>query len=275
MTSQPADDAPLVWHFGLMAERWGEFIHDTPELAFLHAEIERYGQPVLDLCCGAGRLLVPLRAAGIDVDGCDISPDMIEQTRRRLAATGEGLTTNLYAQRIDELELPRRYRTIYIASSFGLAGSRERDLEGLRRAYEHLEPGGALIFNIDAEYTDADGWDRWLPAYRDALPEPWPTDDKPRIAADGSEHTGRFRTLEIDPLEQTYTREVWLEKRRDGELVAREQYTLRGGAYMKPEVLLMLQVAGFTDITVRGDYRDEPATAASEQIVFTARRAAA
>ena len=145
------------------------------------------------------------------------------------------------------MTLPRRYRTIYIASSFGLGGSRERDLEGLRRCHEHLEPGGALIFNIDAEYTAADAWDRWLPAYRGALPEPWEIDDEPRVAADGSEHFGSFRTIDMNPLEQTYTLEVQLEKRRDGKVVAEEQYTLRGGAYMKPEVLLMLQVAGFSE----------------------------
>jgi SAM-dependent methyltransferase len=262
-------DEPQVWHYGLMAERWGEFLHDTPELPFLRQQIERHGQPVLDLCCGAGRLLVPLKAAGIDVDGCDISVDMLEQARRRLAT--HGLETSLSAQPIDSLRMPRRYRTIYIASSFGLGGSREHDLEGLRRCHEHLEPGGALIVDIDAEYTDADGWNRWLPAYRRGLPEPWPTDVQPRVAADGTEHVGLFRTVDIDPLEQTYTREVRLEKRRDGELIAQEQYTLRGGAYLKPEMLLMLQVAGFRDIELRGDYRDEPATPDSDKIVFVAR----
>lgn len=267
-------DEPQVWHYGLMAERWGEFLHDTPELPFLLAQIERFGQPVLDLCCGAGRLTVPLKQAGIDVDGCDISPDMIEQARRRLAA--HGLETSLSAQPIHAFRLERRYRTIFIAASFGLGGSRELDLEGLKRAYEHLLPGGALIVDIDAEYTDRDGWDRWLPESRAALPEPWPTDVEPKIAADGSEHIGRFRMIDNDPLELMYTREVRLEKRRDGELIAQEQYTLRGAAYMKPEVTLMLRVAGFRpgDIATFGDYRDEPATAESERIVFVARRAA-
>jgi hypothetical protein len=42
--------------------------------------------------------------------------------------------------------------------------------------------------------------------------------------------------------------------------------------YMKNELLLMLKVAGFREITVRGDYTDEPATADSEELIFTARR---
>ena len=28
-------DEPLVWHYGLMAERWAEFNNDAPEVPFL------------------------------------------------------------------------------------------------------------------------------------------------------------------------------------------------------------------------------------------------
>ena len=31
----------------------------------------------LDVACGTGRLLIPYVADGLDVDGCDVSPDMI------------------------------------------------------------------------------------------------------------------------------------------------------------------------------------------------------
>jgi 2-polyprenyl-3-methyl-5-hydroxy-6-metoxy-1,4-benzoquinol methylase len=33
---------------------------------------------VLDVACGSGRLLLPLLRAGIDIDGCDISGDMLK-----------------------------------------------------------------------------------------------------------------------------------------------------------------------------------------------------
>ena len=270
VTPDDLGDVAQVWHYGLMAERWAEFNNDVPELPFLQAEIERFGQPVLDLCCGAGRLLRPLRAAGVDVDGCDISQDMVDQGRRKLAEAG--LEANLYTQPMDAFELPRRYRMIYIAASFGLGGSRQRDLEALRRCHGHLQVGGALILDIDAEYASAASWDGWLPAQRRALPEPWPEEGRTSVGPDGSKHVARFRRVENDPLEQTYTREVRLEKWQAGSLVASEQYTLRGNSYLKPEVLLMLQVAGFRDVTVRGDFVDQPATPDSERIVFTAVR---
>ncbi|HLK25621.1 MAG TPA: class I SAM-dependent methyltransferase, partial [Caulobacteraceae bacterium] len=79
-----------------MAERWAEFVTDTPQLAYLEAAVTRFGQPVLDLACGVGRLLLPLARAGVDIDGCDLSGDMLDHCRRK--ADAEGLRPGLYEQ---------------------------------------------------------------------------------------------------------------------------------------------------------------------------------
>jgi len=153
-------DEPVIWHYGLMAERWGEFITEAREAPFFLKEIARYGQPVLDVACGAGRLLLPILQAGIDIDGSDVSADMLQQCQKR--ANALGLSPHLYTQPMDALNLPRKYKTIYICDSFGLTGSREKDLEALRRCYAHLEEGGALLVNIQGDYTDAETWELWL-----------------------------------------------------------------------------------------------------------------
>jgi len=261
-------DDPQVWHYGLMAERWGQFIHDTPELEFFRQAIAQYGQPVLDLACGAGRLLVPLLRQGIDVDGCDYSGDMLDQCRKR--AELEGLQPRLFRQSMHTLALPRQYRLIYICGSFGLAGSRNNDLDTLRGCYNHLLPGGALVFNIQAEYNDVESWSAWTPEGRKKPADEWPEEAYTNVAPDGAEHLATFSTLETNPLEQTFTRRVRLEKRLRGRLVATEEYALRGNIYFKNELLLMLQDAGFRQISVTGDYTDQPATPDSEEVVFTA-----
>ena len=259
---------PLVWHYGLMAERWAESITDAPELPFFKKAIAQFGQPVLDVACGVGRLLLPLLRAGVEVDGCDISGDMLYHCRRK--ATGEGFSPHLYEQPMHAFNIPCRYKTITICSSFGLAGSRENDLDTLRRCYEHLEDGGALLLNIEAEYTSPESWKMWLKENRQTLPQPWPKDGDRRVAADGSKNIAYFRTAHIDPLEQIYTRQVRLEKWVSGEMVASEEYTLRENIYFKNEVLLMLEVAGFREIGVYGDYSDERATADHKELNFTA-----
>jgi SAM-dependent methyltransferase len=263
-------DDPLVWHYGLMAERWAEFNNEAPEIPYLLHKIEQYGQPVLDLACGTGRVLVPLLHEGIDIDGCDLSEDMLKFCRQK--AHQAGLRPGLYRYPMHTFEIPRKYQLIYICDSFGLSGSREKDLETLKRCHTHLEDGGALIVNIQADYSDPDWWSMWLSEKRKSLPEPWPKKGSSRIASDGSEHFAQFRLTAFDPLEQSYIREVRLEKWVNGELDKSEEYTLRGNIYFKNELLLMLKVAGFHGITVGGEYTEQIATPDHEDLVFTAIR---
>lgn len=261
-------DPPLSWHYGIMAEYWAEFVNDTPQLPFLRAAIARYGQPVLDVGCGAGRLLLPLLREGVQIDGCDISTDMLAYPRA--IAAQQGMAANLYAQPMHTYSLPRKYRTIYMIDSFGLGGSCRNDLQALQRAHDHLEDGGALLLNIYAEYNDPPSWRKWLPEYRQALPETWAETPEINPTSDGGEIRSWFRTLRIDPLEQYKLLQVRLEKWRDGVRVAEELYSLRDNFYFHNEVLLMLKTAGFHQVTVTGDYTADPATTEHKELVFTA-----
>lgn len=188
-------DEPVTWFYGLIAERVAEFATHPSQALFFQHEIERFGQPVLDLGCGAGRLLLPLLRAGVDIDGCDISGDMLQHCREK--ADAQGLEPCLYQQPMHALDLPRSYRTIYICASFNLAGSPELGLATLQRCFAHLQEGGGLIFDIDAEYTWHEGWENWIPARRKTLPEPWSEEGKRRIARDGSEYIERQRMVSI------------------------------------------------------------------------------
>src|ERR671910_812924 len=118
-----SSDQPQTWHYGLVARYWAEKRHDAAEAEFLKAYIEA-GQPALDVGCGTGRVLIPLLHAGLDVDGVDISPDMLAYARAR--AEREGFTPNLHAQAMHELDLPRTFRTIYSCGWVGIGGPDSR-----------------------------------------------------------------------------------------------------------------------------------------------------
>ena len=83
-------NAPKTWHYGLVAKWWAEFNEDGDEIAYFQKYVER-GQPALDVACGTGRLLIPYLREGLDVDGCDVSADMIALCREK--AEREGLST--------------------------------------------------------------------------------------------------------------------------------------------------------------------------------------
>ena len=120
---------PQTWHYGLVAKWWAEFRDEGPEIAYYQECIKRYGQPALDVACGTGRLLLPYLRAGLDVDGCDISPDMLALCREKAAR--EGLSPRLYQQAMHELDLPWTYKTIFVCGSFGIGGDRRQDFEAL------------------------------------------------------------------------------------------------------------------------------------------------
>ena len=86
--------APQTWHYGLVAKWWAEFNEGGPEIEYFRRFIEDDGQPALDVACGTGRLLLPYLHAGLDVDGCDVSEDMIALCRER--AEREGLSPTLF-----------------------------------------------------------------------------------------------------------------------------------------------------------------------------------
>jgi len=80
-----------TWHHGLVAEWWAEFELEGPEIQYFRRFVEE-GQPALDAGCGAGRLLIPWLRAGLDVDGCDASADMVALCRERARREGHRLT---------------------------------------------------------------------------------------------------------------------------------------------------------------------------------------
>ena len=264
-------EQPQTWHYGLVARWWAEFnTADAEELAFYQGFIERDGQPALDLACGAGRLLLPLLRAGLDVDGCDISADMLAHCRR--LASAEGMAPRLYQRAMHALDLPRQYRTISICDSFGIGGECARDLKALQQCYGQLAPGGTLVFSAYPPYGDPDSWPFWLPEQRKTLPQAWPESDLRKRAADGDEIALSSRLIDLDPLKQQHTRQIRSRLWRDGKLLAEEFGTLVENLYFRNELLLMLAAAGFVDLEVRAGYSDVVATADETMLVFIARK---
>ncbi len=189
----------------------------------------------------------------------------------RERAAKQGASAILYQQAMHGLELPRRYRTIYICDSFGLGGRRDQDAAALRRCYAHLVPGGTLVFSHYLPNDDPERWSYWLPEQRQRVPETWPEAGGRKRAADGDEIGLRARMVDLDPMEQRLTLEMRAELWREERLVAQEDRLLRENLYFRNEILLMLANVGFAEVSAHAGYSAIEPTANDTMLVFVAR----
>lgn len=263
--SHGAGDA-ATWHHGLVARWWALFRHDGPEIDFFRRYVEA-GQPALDVACGTGRLLVPYVADGLDVDGVDVSADMIGHCRDALTAAGvEPIDrVGLHVQPTCELRLDRRYATVFMCGGFGVGTVGDQDAVGLERIRAHLQPGGTFVMDSEV-VTD---WPPPLP------PGPRPEEaDPPRperrqLGPDGDEYALRQRVLGID--DRQVRREIRVWRWRDGDLIGDERHELTYVVHQPDEIVTMLRRAGFVDVRVIGGYDGAPPSPAHQFLVYEAR----
>jgi SAM-dependent methyltransferase len=206
----------------------------------------------------------------LDVDGCDVSADMLALCRER--AEEEGLSPRLYQQAMHELRLQRRYRTVVVCGGFGIGSTRDEDFAALRRFHDLLEPGGVLLLDNEAPYAGSRLWRFCMPEERAKLPEPWSEPRERRPGPDGAEYALRSRVVGSDPLAQSVTMEMRGWMWRDDALVEQDEHRLTLNLYFQNELVLMLERTGFVDIEVRADYTDEPPNGDTAFFVFMARK---
>jgi hypothetical protein len=210
---------------------------------------------------------VPWLSAGLDVDGVDVSSDMIAWCRE--AADRVGRSPALYVQPLHRLDLPRRYACIVLCGGFGLGGTRELDVEALRRLFAHLEPGGLLALDYQVEAFDADWWRTRTPGAQDPSP-PVPADR--RLDPDGFEYALRHRVVAVDHDTRRITREIQAWQWSESELVAHETHGLVENVYTSGEILDALGAAGAHDVEVVGGYHGGAPTGDEEFLVYLACR---
>lgn len=143
-----AGEAPLatgvaeevVWH-DVECGAYGADLATWADLA------DRFGDPVLDLGCGTGRVALALARHGHDVTGVDESGALVGELARRAAA--EGLEVAAVRADVRELRLGRAFGlAIAPMQVVQLLGGRTGRLVALGRVREHLRPGGRLAAAI-------------------------------------------------------------------------------------------------------------------------------
>lgn len=221
---------------GLGAEHSSALMDLNLELDSCRRAVSRYGEPVLEIGCGQGNILLALRAEGIDVDGCDLSLDMLAIAAH--SARERGLGVSLYWQAMQDLSLPRRYRTILVPSGALMHLTDPSEvMDTLQRIHQHLLPGGGLLLVLcpagqasPPEGSVLSTTSRLLPGTDGAqlrIDSSW-------TVADG-----------LDPVER-WQRDIRLE--RAGEVIRHETRVGSLRSYTAMELAVMMAWTGFVDL---------------------------
>lgn len=224
------------------------------DIEYYMERLEKVDGRILEPAVGTGRLLVPLLEQGFQVDGFDVSVDMLEICRENCRK--RGLSTTLFEAKMETFSLDVKYGAIVIPTgTFLLLHEREKSLQALQNFHYHLKDGGKLIVDL------------FLPGELE-LGRPsirkWDTEN-------GDVITVESQIVEVDPIKQFRVSQTRYEKWRSGKLIQTEleRYPLRW--YGVEEFRMILELAGFTDITISADYTfGEYPTRTGQAITFEA-----
>ena len=249
---------------GLMALAWDPLRGDTSgweDRSFFLAHISEIGEPVLDVGCGTGRLLLDFLSLGLDVDGLEISPDMVVILREKAHRTGLDIGGRVHVQAMESMTLPRRYQVIIVpSSSFQLVVDPPAASASMDRFFRHLRPGGTLIMP-------------WIDIAVDYGSQVEERFERVTTLENGSVLRRRFHGRFDAAAGVEHTVDDY-DLVRDGVVVERQ--TIRSSPatrhYQRSEIARLHEAAGFVDLRWFGGFTMNPPVPTDRVVTTLARR---
>jgi SAM-dependent methyltransferase len=232
---------------------------DDVDLLLSFADI--VGDPILEMGCGSGRILIPLAQAGFDVTGIDQSPAMLDRARAAIDGLRlEGSVQLIETSMLDADSAPGGPFGLVIFSLNALMhlptmAAQRAALESALRA---LDPKGQLIIDVMNPTPDH------LHSLGSApvLEGSWELPDGSTV--DKWAHRRIHATTQVIDTLLSYDRVG-----ADGTFRrTRTRFPLR---YVHvAELELLLELAGFTEVRMYGSYEMDPLEDESERLFVTA-----
>ena len=117
-------------------------------LNFYVRQIERCGEPVLELACGSGRLTIPLTEKGFEIKGLDISDKMLTLRQRRKPET-RNLKLDAVKGDMTDFDLGKKFNLIFIpAQSLTHLDTLEQIEKCFACVKEHLTDDGRFLIEL-------------------------------------------------------------------------------------------------------------------------------
>jgi ubiquinone/menaquinone biosynthesis C-methylase UbiE len=232
-------------------------------------DIERYrelvgeiGGPVLELCCGTGRVAIPLARNGFEITAVDINQAMLQRFRKALEKEERPVANRiqLMEQDITKLALDgKKFQTLILAfNSLLCIPDFALQCAALQTASRHLSLSGRLLIDIVNPLR--------LKLEGDPVPKPFFTRKETNT---GNTYT-RFAMM--GPFETDHKQQLhgWYDEVNSEGFVKRRHYALYWRPIFRFEIELMLQQAGLKILQIEGGHRKEEYTAQSPRIFLMA-----
>ena len=235
----------------------------TQDVVFYREAAREFGDPVLELGCGTGRITMALAEAGKRITGLDLSERMLERAVKKRAALRVEARERLHLVQgnMAGFDLGEKFRLIIIPfRPFQHLLEVHEQMNCLECARKHLAPGGRLI--LDVFQTDAERIHD--PVHmRETLVTEYNTADGRQVKI--SERVAAFhRAQQINDVEMVFS--VKHTGGREERLVF--AWPLR--YFFRYEVEHLLARCGFRVSTEYGDFDKTPIRDDSAEMVFIA-----
>ena len=183
------------------------------DLEFWKYCADKYGSPVLDVCCGNGRISVPLAQLGHEVVGVDINASFIsvaQERTSRLVAEGEQVKASFRVGDVVHLDLDERFRLAIMPDwTFAVLLTQEDQLSFFKALYNVLVPGGAFSFDLFIPFhrqkglVAKDGGYEWppSPSYHNNAPRTYDPATQIETLFEHEAHLMRLRHTTLAELE--------------------------------------------------------------------------
>jgi SAM-dependent methyltransferase len=142
---------PLKTYLKLCTEFYDLEKHenDDQELLFYLKKALQANGPILEPMCGTGRFIIPMLQAGLDIEGFDASPHMLDALKKNCETLGIK-NPPAWQEFAQDFKSDKRYQLIFVPfGSWGLITNIEDSKKSIANLYEHLKQGGKLILEIE------------------------------------------------------------------------------------------------------------------------------
>lgn len=231
------------------------------DIDFYAGFIEAVGDPVLELGCGTGRLLLPISAAGYRVTGLDRSGPMLARARRHISERElEDLITLFHGSITDADQAPGGPFGIALVPLNGFlhlptAEVQRAALVSVRRA---LDPRGQLLIDLFNPTAET------LRTFDHAVIHEgtWTLPDGTRA--------DKFTARRASHATQAIHTELWYDLTEPDGALRRIATSYEMRYIHRAELELMLELAGYAEWQIYGNYDLEPFDDGSDRLIVAA-----